>query len=56
MHNHLFADLHLTLKDEYNQPLENLPQSLTHLTLGRMYNQLLDNLSQSLTHLTLGYK
>ena len=47
---------HLTLGDNYNQPLPNpLPHGLTHFTLGDNYTQPLpDPLPLGLTHLTLG--
>jgi hypothetical protein len=59
----LFEHLtHLTFDEDFNQPVNNLPQGLTpleesrrswltHLTFGRNFNQEVDNLPQSLTHL-----
>jgi hypothetical protein len=38
----------------FNQPIFNLPNSLTHLTLGFLFNQEINNLPNSLTHLKLG--
>lgn len=46
--------LELTFGDDFNQPVDNLPQSLTHLTFGHDFNQPVDNMPQSLTHLTFG--
>ena len=46
--------LSLTLKDNFNQKLENLPSSLQSLTLGYHFNQKLENLPNSLQSLTLG--
>ena len=45
-------DIH-KIKD-YNQSVDNLPQSLTHLSFGRSFNPVV-KLPQSLTHLTFGY-
>jgi hypothetical protein len=55
----------LTFGDEFNQPLDNLPQSLTHLeesrrsclthlTFNREFNQSVDNLPENLIYLSFG--
>ena len=38
----------------FNQPIDNLPDSLTHLTFSYCFNQPIDNLPDSLTHLSFG--
>ena len=38
----------------FNQPIDNLPNSITHLTLEWSFNQPMDNLSNSITHLIWG--
>jgi hypothetical protein len=38
----------------FNQPVDNLPETLTHLTFGNNFNQSVDNLPLSLTYLTFG--
>ncbi len=45
---------HLTLGDDFNQPIDNLPNSITHLTFGSYFNQSVDNLPNSITNLKLG--
>jgi hypothetical protein len=39
----------------FNQPVDNLPQSITHLIFGRLFNQTVNNLPQTMTHLTFGH-
>ncbi len=39
----------------FNQPINNLPNSITYLTLGYKFNQLINNLPNSITHLTVGH-
>ncbi len=39
----------------FNQPVDNLPLSLTHLTFGFNFNQKLNNLPLSLTHLEVNF-
>ena len=39
---------------KFNQPINNLPNSITHLTFSNHFNQLVDNLPNSITHLTFG--
>ena len=41
---------------KFNQPINNLPNSITHLTLGLDFNQPINNLPNSITNLTLGQK
>ena len=38
----------------FNQPVNNLPDSITHLTFGRHFNQPVNYLPNSITHLTFG--
>lgn len=47
---------HLTFGDRYDQPVNNLPETLTHLTfeITSSFNQPVDNLPKGLTHLTFG--
>jgi hypothetical protein len=45
---------HLIFADRYNQPLSNLPSSLTFLQLGRSFSHPLTNLPPSLIHLQTG--
>jgi hypothetical protein len=40
---------------KFNQPVGNLPKTLTHLTFGFCFNKSADNLPQNLTHLTFGF-
>ncbi len=40
----------------FNQPIDNLPNSISHLTLGRYFNQPIINLPNSITNLTLSLK
>ena len=42
------------IKSEFNQKINNLPNSLTHLTFGNNFNQEVNNLPNSITHLTFG--
>jgi hypothetical protein len=44
----------LILPFNFNEKVDNLPQSLTQLILPSTFNQKVDNLPQSLTHLTFG--
>jgi hypothetical protein len=44
----------LFFSDDFNQPVDNLPLSLTHLTFGFNFNQSVDKLPLSLTHLYFG--
>jgi hypothetical protein len=39
----------------FNQPVDNLPKTITHLTFGSKFNQLVNNLPKSLKYLTFGY-
>lgn len=45
---------HLTFGDDFNKPVDNLPNSITHLTFGEFFNKSVDNLPNSITHLTFG--
>ena len=38
----------------FNQPVNNLPDSITHLTFGRHFNQPVNYLPNSITYLTFG--
>jgi hypothetical protein len=40
---------------KFNQPVDNLPISLTHLTFGMYFNQPVDNLPKNLTYLKFGH-
>jgi hypothetical protein len=44
----------LIFKNNFNQPVDNLPQTLTKLTFGFSFNKSVDNLPQTLTNLTFG--
>jgi hypothetical protein len=46
----------LRLGEYFNQPIDNLPNSITHLELGLRFNQSIDNLPNSITYLKLGSK
>lgn len=43
-------------KSQFNQRVDNLPNSITHLTFGYEFNQIIDNLPSSLIYLKLGKK
>ena len=48
---------HLTLGNEFKQPVDYLSLSITHLVLGNEFNQPVDgSLPPSITHLTFGNK
>ncbi len=40
---------------EFNQPVDNLPETLTHLTFGYEFNQKVNKLPKNITHLIFGY-
>ena len=42
-------------KSKFNQPINNLPNSIIYLTLGHCFNQPINNLPNSIIYLTLGY-
>ena len=42
------------IKSQFNQIVNELPNSITHLTFGHKFNQVVNNLPNSLTHLTFG--
>jgi hypothetical protein len=44
----------LTFGWDFNQPVDNLPPSLTHLTLGYAFDRSVNQLPATLTHLTFG--
>jgi hypothetical protein len=44
---------HLILSN-YNEPLDNLPNTITYLNIGYLYRQSLDNLPNSIMHLKIG--
>lgn len=39
----------------FNQPIDDLPNSIKYLTLGQYFNQPLNKLPKSITHLTIGF-
>ena len=43
----------ITFGHDFNQKIENLPNTITHLTFGFHFNQKIENLPNSLTHLTI---
>jgi FNIP Repeat len=53
--NFLPHSLNLITGDEFNQPIDELPLTLTHLTTGEYFNQSVDKLPPKLTHLTVEY-
>lgn len=44
----------LKLSRKFNQPVDNLPNSLTHLTLSDSFNQPVNLLPPNITHLNFG--
>ena len=46
--------IHLMFEPGFNQPVENLPASLTQITFGCNFNQPVENLPASLTQITFG--
>ena len=43
------------IKSNFNQPVDNLPCTITHLTFGYRFNKPVDNLPCTITHLTFGF-
>ena len=41
---------------KFNQPVDNLPNSIQTLTFGYCFNQTVDNLKNSIQNLALGFK
>jgi len=48
-------DEYICKRSKFNQPINNLPISITHLTLGWFFNQPINNLPNSITNLTLNH-
>ncbi len=44
----------MIFRENFNQPVDKLPDSITHLTFTWEFNQPVDQLPNSLTHLTFG--
>src|SRR3546814_5776508 len=49
-----YTTLFRSFGSNFDQSVDNLPNSITYLTFGYSFNQSVDNLPKSITHLTFG--